>query len=339
MKKGTTTSLAILLACAGLLATGAARATNTTPVQRPLAVLHTVAQLDHSVAFYHGVLGLPLDSTPVLRGGGSALQRLIGAPGAVVKAVSLSIPGSELHLVLLQIGGIARRHAHQRLQDPGAVKLVLRVRDIDRAFQAARPHLSGVYSTGGAPVHPEGPDKPIRAVVMRDPDGFALEFVLASEREVARAPRGNIVGGWASLITQDEQQALAFYRSLGFRVLGGRALAPSVLALEGTPSAKVMLTAARPPGTSFVWFFYDFRDIQRTPLDARLSDVGCSAVAFLVDDLPRLLETLSATGTSILSSGRLPVSLGDGTQAAFVRDPSGTPVEFVQTVSGVGGAR
>jgi hypothetical protein len=74
------------------------------------------------------------------------------------------------------VSGVAASPVRQRLQDPGSVKLVVRVRNVDAAFARVRDRI--VCTEGGAPMKPEGPAAVNTAVIMRDPDGFPLEFAM-----------------------------------------------------------------------------------------------------------------------------------------------------------------
>jgi hypothetical protein len=111
------------------------------------------------------------------------------------------IPGAEVRLTLVQFSGIAAAPVRQRLQDPGSVKLVVRVRDMDAAFSRVRNHVERVYTEGGMPIKPEGPAAVNTAVIMRDPDGYPLEFALQGTPPIAAdVPAGsNIVGGWGHI--------------------------------------------------------------------------------------------------------------------------------------------
>ncbi len=301
-------------------------------VTSPAAVIHTVADLDRSVAFYRDVVGLETAGTKLFPSGGDrAIQSLTNVPHAQVKSATLGIPGSELHLVLVQFSGVEQKPVNSRIQDPGVVKLVVRVRDIDTAFSAVQKKGVSVYSTGGAPVRPEGPEQRVQAVIVKDPDGFALEFVLAAENIKTTAPaNSNIVGGWASLVVDELDPTLKFYgETMGFKVNAKRQLPPSVLALEGTPEASVVNVGTRPPGSDFTWFIYDFRNIDRKALHSRLQDPGTSAVSFLVSDVSAFAEGLKQKGVPLESTGGASVDAGDS-RAMFLRDPSGIPIELIQ---------
>jgi catechol 2,3-dioxygenase-like lactoylglutathione lyase family enzyme len=301
-------------------------------ILRPNAVLHSVADLDRSVAFYREAVGLTMEPSPGLPTGVSpSIGAAFGAPGATVRAATLSIPGSDVRLTLVQFSGVAVSPIRQRLQDPGSVKLIVRVRNIDAAFERVRDRVAGVYTEGGAPIKPEGPAAVNTAVIMRDPDGYPLEFALQDTPEISSAvpATSNVVGGWATFIVGDVVASIEFYRSLlGFEPAGApRPLAPVVLALQGTPGAAGSMSAGvRPPGGANTWRMYDFRNIDRTRLDGRLQDPGTPAVSFWVDSVAALVARLQVAGVAVVIG---PVSIG-GTTRALVRDLNGLLLEFVQ---------
>jgi len=320
-----------LLCC---LATLAAPARAQTPgrILRPNAVLHSVADLERSVAFYRDAVGLTMEASPGFPTGNSPqVGAAFGTPGATIRAATLSIPGSDVRLTLVQFSSVAASPIRQRLQDPGSVKLIVRVRNIDAAFARVRDRIARVYTEGGAPMKPEGPAAVNTAVIMRDPDGYPLEFARQDTPEIssAVASTSNVVGGWATFIVADVAASIEFYRTrLGFEPAGApRPLAPAVLSLQGTPGATGSTSAGvRPPGGVNTWRMYDFRNIDRTRLDGRLQDPGTPAVSFWVDSVAALVARLKDGGVAIAVD---PVQI-DGTTRAFVRDLNGLLLEFVE---------
>jgi catechol 2,3-dioxygenase-like lactoylglutathione lyase family enzyme len=296
-------------------------------VLRPLALIRTVSNLDKSVAFYREV-GLRVAAMPAFPSDNSAAARkIVGAPRAGVKSVTLSIPGSEFRLVLVQVSGARQKRIEQRIQDPGAVNLTLRVHDDNREFAAIRDDITGVYTVGGKVMLPEGPGTLNQSVIVKDPDGFAVELAHPGKLSTT-IPAGsdNIAGGWPTLSTGDPNRSLQFYEKLGFKKLRERQLPASVLALEGTPNASAVTDATTAPGSPYTFFFFSFGNIDQTQLNAELKDVGGSAVSYLVTGLPSLLSSLRQSGTVV----ETPLKVAPNVEAAFVRDPNGLLVEFVQ---------
>jgi catechol 2,3-dioxygenase-like lactoylglutathione lyase family enzyme len=326
----------------GILALAADRSHAQTPqamtpaarVVRPNTVIHSVADLDRSIAFYRDAVGLTLDTSAAFPSGASpALGALTRAPGATLRAATLRVPGGDARLTLVQFAGVDVRPIHARLQDPGNVKLVVRVKDMDAAFERVRDRIGGVYTEGGAPMRPEGPAAVNRAVIMRDPDGFPLEFAFQNGPIAGDVPAlSNIIGGWATFIVGDAAATLEFYRDrLGFQAAGvPTTLSPVVLSLQGTPAATgSMSVGVRPPGAVATWRMYDFRNVERVRLTGRLQDPGTPAVSFFVENVPALVATLAEAGVTVDTDGGKPVNV-DGRLRAFVRDPNGLLVEFVE---------
>jgi catechol 2,3-dioxygenase-like lactoylglutathione lyase family enzyme len=302
---------------------------------RPNAVIHTVADLARSVAFYRDAVGLELDTAMAMPSGSSReLGLLTNAPGADVRTATFKIPGTEVRLVLMQVGKVDSKAIVSRIQDPGVVKLVLRVRSMETEFARVRGQVSGVYTSGGGPVRPEGPNGVNQAVITKDPDGCALEFVFQTMPPLSNdlPASSNIVGGWASFVVEDLAKTIEFYRDrLGFAINGsGRPAAATLLALEGTPEAtSTVSTGSRPPGAAYTWFMYDFRGIERKTLQTRLQDPGTASVSFLVDNLPALLTKLKAAGTRVETSGEQSVTV-NGSRRVWIRDPSGILIELAE---------
>ena len=317
-----------------LAAAGAAAQAPAARVVRPNAVIHSVADLDRSIAFYRDAVGLTPDPSPDFPSGSSReLGVLTRAPGATLRAATLRVPGGDVRLTLVQFSGVDARPVHQRLQDPGSVKLVLRVKDMDAAFARVRDRVAAIYTEGGAPIRPEGPAAVNRAVIMRDPDGYPLEFAFQGGPVSADVPASSIViGGWATFIVNDVAATLGFYRDrLGFQPTGAPStLAPAVLSLQGAPTATGSMSAGvKPPGAAATWRMYDFRNVERAPLAGRLQDPGTPAVSFLVENVQALLATLRAAGVTVDTESGEAVNVG-GTLRAFIRDPNGLLIELVE---------
>ena len=326
------TRTVLLLICYLASLAAPAGAQTSGRILRPNAVLHSVADLERSVAFYRDAVGLTMEaSTGFPTGASPQIGAAFGTPGATIRAATLSIPGSDVRLTLVQFSGVAVSPIRQRLQDPGSVKLVVRVRNIDAAFARVRDRVARVYTDGGAPMKPEGPAAVNTAVVMRDPDGYPLEYAMQDMPEISSAvpSTSNVVSGWATFIVADVAASIEFYRTrLGFEPAGApRPLAPNVLALQGTPGATGSMSAGvRPPGGVNTWRMYDYRNIDRARLEGRLQDPGTPAVSFWVDSVAALVARLEAAGVAVVSR---PVSI-DGTTRALVRDLNGLLLEFVE---------
>lgn len=126
---------------------------------RPRFLIHVVPNLEKSIEFYHNGLDLEVVSPPApLTPAGSALvQKAVASnPAAKAKAATLSIPGSNFQLLLIEFSGIEQKPFRQHLYDPGITRLSIQVRDIDKAFDKVKAR--------GLKCRPQVPDPFIRSV-------------------------------------------------------------------------------------------------------------------------------------------------------------------------------
>jgi len=108
--------------------------------------LHIVSDLDQSVEFYHGQLGLELARPPGDKfTDNPAVANLYGVPGKQFRAAVLKIPGSDMGIELVQWGE-ARAPKGGSISGAGTVKLM-------------------IVQEGDAP----------DAGLLHDPDGFPVE--------------------------------------------------------------------------------------------------------------------------------------------------------------------
>ena len=295
---------------------------------RPNALIHVVADLTKSAEFYRDAVGFEY-GTPAVRSG-DALAALAGAGGgkAAIRTASFAIPGSEMQLVLMEISGVRGTPFTQRLYDPGVTRFSIQVRDIDKAFARVKDRGIIVDTTGGGPVFTQQPRNNTRAVMMRDPDGFVFEFVQGDPLPATNVPAAsNVINARSSLAVEDTDRALAFYRDLlGYTARPTNTVNDAVLALEGTPTAVARTTSTSPPGSSNVWFLWEFSKIEKTRREPRISDPGASALSLVVENLPALMRRMKAAGVTV----EVDATKIGGVYGAVVRSPDGLLIELIE---------
>jgi len=303
---------------------------------KPNALIHVVSNVQRSMTFYRDAIGFELVSPPAMLTGftGSTLlhQARGTAPSAQAGSAVFAIPGSEMQFVLLEFSGIAKQSMTQELYDPGITRFSIQVRDIDAAFNRVRNRGIVVNSTGGGPVFTQKPRNNTRAVMMHDPDGFVFEFVEADPLPDTNVPRtSNVYNARSSLAVEDTAKSLAFYRDLlGYEARPANTVNEAVLALEGTPTAVAKTTSTSPPGSTNVWFFWEFSNIERTRREPHVQDPGASALSLLVENLPALLTRMKAAGVKVETPSGGAVSLAGPARGALVRSPDGLLVELIE---------
>ena len=298
---------------------------------KPEALIHVVANLDRTVAFYRDGIGFELVSEPAPLKGPAGAMLARQAAGGKARSATFRIPGSEMQFMVVEFSGVESHPMTQQLYDPGITRFSIQVRDIDAAFARVKDRVV-VNSTGGAPVFTQKPRNNTRAVMMHDPDGFVFEFVQGDPIPETDVPKSsNVYNARSSLAIEDTNKSLAFYRDLlGYEARPSNTVNDAVLALEGTPTAVAKTTSTSPPGSTNVWFFWEFSNIARAKHEPRAQDPGASALSLRVENLPALLARMKAAGVKVETAGEEAVTIGGSSRGVLVRSPDGLLVELVE---------
>jgi catechol 2,3-dioxygenase-like lactoylglutathione lyase family enzyme len=289
-----------------LLLSTAAFAQSSAPVNGMLNYIHSTNDFDRTVAFYLEAFGLDKPDPP--RPPNPAVPALINAPGAQLKVAVLRIPGSPFGFELTHFGDIERKAAQPNPSDPGAARLVLRVRTL--------PPLLEAIKKSGAPIVSQTNNPP--SILLRDPDGYLIEV----DQTPATADSGpNLLGASMGLSVASLQTTLAFYHGLlGFELT----------AAPAGEYSRVRRMSGNVPGTNAMIEFAEYKDPNRKPFRLRIPDPGCPAIALRVSDLDGLLKRLKAAGVSVVSAGGVPAQFSPVIRNIFVEDPDGFKVELFE---------
>lgn len=302
--------------------------------------IHSVADLDKSVAFYRDTLGLELKTAPGRAAGpgapmtlNEALSNLTDTHGAKFRAAVLKVPDAGFDLELTEFTDIDRKPGMARNQDPGAATFVVTLRDLDKALAAVRKAGMTMVTVGGKPLSLGGKT---RSIFVRDPDGMFIELFQPDPLPATTAPtNSNVIGGRLALTVADTAKTLDFYKNvLGFDPKpGGEFTAnPIVSNLVDVPGAQFRMSrVAAPnssaPGSSVTWELVDYRGVDRKPFALRIPDPGSPAFSLKVKGADALASAVKAAGGSVASTGG---PLGTKAGSIFVRDPNGFLIELIQ---------
>jgi catechol 2,3-dioxygenase-like lactoylglutathione lyase family enzyme len=138
----------------------------------------TVADLDGSVAFLRDLLGLEVIF--VREVSNAYFGRIVGLPGAKVKAALLRIPSSNHHVELFQYLAPAGSPHHPRPCDPGSTHLSLLVDDLPALYRLLQPR--GVRFVSEPVLIDAGPNKGGYGVYLHDPNGVLIELFQPPEQ-------------------------------------------------------------------------------------------------------------------------------------------------------------
>jgi len=133
----------------------------------------TVSDLDRSLEFYVGLLGMEvIHIRPKITN--NYFRQIISFPDGVIRGAFLRIPGSDHRLELFEY-----IHPHgvpldMHTNNPGNAHLCLMVEDLQSSYDEL---LSKGVRFRSPPVYlDEGPNKGGYAVYMLDPDGITIEL-------------------------------------------------------------------------------------------------------------------------------------------------------------------
>ena len=134
----------------------------------------TVSNLEKSLAFYRGVLGMELVSLMPDRQG-SDISKLVSQPNARMKIAFLKLPHpGNLQMELMEYISPPGKRIDMRVYNVGAVHICFVVDDIDAACAELR--MRGVQFDSDPVNITGGANKGRRAVYFHDPDGIGLEL-------------------------------------------------------------------------------------------------------------------------------------------------------------------
>jgi len=135
------------------------------------------------------------------------------------------------------------------------------------------------------------------------------------------------------------ERSLAFWRDvLGFE-LSHRPHQTGELAREitGVAGAEISIAVLKGYGHKIELLEY-LAPPDRKRVDLRPCDVGSVHVAFTVDNLDAIMNTIAASGWKAAGKPQtITVGPNTGKRVVYVRDPDGTTIEFMETPKRVDG--
>lgn len=283
-----------------------------------------VSDLEKSVAFYSDLLGTIPPATPAWSAD-PALLNFFGVPEAQLRFVNLRIPGSTLRVEIVEFKNIDRRPVRPRLQDPGAVRLILVVRDIDSLLTHVKEKGVSVVTAGGKPVALKTGAFQGRAVIVSDPDGFFVEIVEPDTLPETNAPAGtNVIDAHFGLTISDTDKTIRLYRDvLGFQPVAAAAFVNdrALMDLTATAGAQARITSATIPGSPVRVEFLEFKGVDRKAIQARIQDPGATRLQLRVRDTDTVVKSLVAAGGTVITTGGNggPIDM-QGLRVALIRE-------------------
>ena len=295
--------------------------------------IHATQNVDTTTAFYQDVFGM--ETPPVRFYDGPGAARLNNAPDLVLRLSRPILPGEKYGFEFTEFTHVDRKGGQQALPtDPGAVELIVHVRDLDTVLGAAKKHGAEILSRNGDAVTIGTSMGPARAVLIRDPDGYLVRAIEVPASKASLA--GNIQAGTSlGVAVKDLDETVKFYKDvLGFDVTADRAFAsnPAMADLVGAPSGSEYRSASATfPGESNARIeFYDWKGMPRTPFQLRVPDPGAGGMVMGVKDLDAIVATVKGLGLATVTPD--PIWFTSTIRDIFVKDPNGLNLELYEQV-------
>jgi catechol 2,3-dioxygenase-like lactoylglutathione lyase family enzyme len=294
-----------------------------------------VRDLDAALKFYRDGLGLEVQGPIADASANPALRDMFGLPDAKIRWTTARTPAAAGGVQIVEISGAGGQAIERRLEDPGAMCLVVTVRDLDGTLARLKSLGAPVVSRGGEPVTIGAGT---RIVVVADPDGHFVELSQPAELPATTAPATtNVIGVRLRLAVHDVETAVQLYRELGFEArapvgeFGNNVAVLDALGLESGGQYRVGLQNV--PTSGLMYDFVDFKGVERKSVVGRIQDFGSTRVQLRVRDVDAAIAVFERFGGQVVSTGGKPIAVafdGGMPRAAIVRDPNNLFVVLIE---------
>jgi len=323
-------------------------------VLRPGHLGREVAEVELIMHFYHDLIGLELRGTrdqprPFFKNRGlqEVAELAQGVPNPydqVSRVALLPIPGTaaapggpEMTIEAIEIKGIQSQPFSPSLTDPGASYLKLTVSDLDKTLALLKDERFSVITVGGNPVELSGwPGMPgkIRAVFVRDPDGYPVELMeLSPTPATTAAPGSKVLGARVTIVVDNLEETCRLYQSLvgpDFKFWLNPSFAGDA-AYENLTNTHgpFRLAQAMVPGSPVVLELIEYKNHNQHFQRGHFQDPGAAHFLFMVKDTDVNIDRLKTAHLHTTSPSNAPVFIAPTTRMFFVPDPQGFWLEFM----------
>jgi catechol 2,3-dioxygenase-like lactoylglutathione lyase family enzyme len=287
-----------------------------------------VHDLDEAVAFYRDGLGLEVQGEPGNAEGNAPLRDMFGLPDARLRWMIARPPGMTTGVEIVEISGADGKPLDRRVQDPGAVTLIVFVRDLDATLARVKALGAPVVSSGEVPATlPFGTIK-ARMVMVKDLDDHFVELVQPEQMPATQAAAtANVVDVRVRLTVADVEPSMRLYHdALGLEVVSepqphDDAVVSAALGVSG---AQYRFGIMRVPSSGLIFEVMDYDRVDRRQLRGRLQDPGSTRMQLRVRDVGAAIAAFEKFGGTVVSTGGKPLELpvpNGSLEVAIVREP------------------
>ena len=321
---------------------------------RPGHLGRQIEDVERIMHFYHDLIGLELRGTRdqprpffMNRGLQEVAELVQGVPDPHVQAsrvALLPIPGTaaapggpEMTIEAIEIKGIPTRRFNPPLTDPGASYLKLIVTDLDKTLALLKDERYPVITVGGNPVELSGwpgIEGKIRAVFVRDPDGYPVELMEVTPAPPTTAsPGSKVLGARVAVVVDNLEKTARLYQSLvgpDFKfwlnpsLMGDRAY-EDLTGIRG----QFQLAEAMVPGSPVVMELIEYKNHNKHFQRPHFQDPGSAHFLFMSKDDDVMIGRVKSANLHTTSTSNAPVFIAPTTRMFFVSDPQGFWLEFM----------
>ncbi len=324
-------------------------------VLRPGHLGRQIGNTELMIHFYHDLLGLGLlGPRERARPFGSKItgpallefvQLATGVPNPMEarnRAVILPIPGtsagkgSEMTIEAIEIKNIESRPYKPAMSDPGMSHLKLIVRDLDKTLAVLKDELTPIITVGEKPLTLEnypGIAGKIRAIFVRDPDGYPVELMEVNPPPASTAPpESNILGTRVAMVVDNLETTCRWFQNLvpalqfwlNPNLMGDKTYSD----LTGAPG-QFRIAMALISGSPVVMEFIEYKDHNKKFVRPHIQDPGSAHILFMSKDVDIVMPRMKAAGIKTVGGTNAPVFIGPTTRSFFITDPDGFWAEFM----------
>jgi len=295
-----------------------------------------VANLDRALTFYRDGVGLQVAGAPSNADTNVPLRHMFGLPDARLRWTVARVPSMMNGVEIVEITDSSARALGRRVQDAGAVMLLVTVSDADAAMQRMKMAGGTVVTTSGSPVTAGSTNK-LRAVVVRDPDDHFIELLQPDPLPAGSAT--GVISARIRLTVDDLERAVRLYRdALGLQQVSISTFTNDRTGMEllGLPAGgEYRYATLQVPGSNLSIELIEFRGVDRQRVQGRIQDPGSTRLQLRVRDLDAAITAVVAGGGAVISTNAAPVELPAGRGApirgAMVRDPNNLFLVLIAT--------
>jgi catechol 2,3-dioxygenase-like lactoylglutathione lyase family enzyme len=323
-------------------------------VLRPGHLGRQITNVELTTHFYHDLIGLqlvgkreqprPFFSNSGLQVVADLAQGVKDPHVQVSRVVLLPIPGTaaapggpEMTIEAIEFAGIPRHPYHPALTDPGASYLTLYVRDLDKTLAVLKSERYPLITPGGNPVELSGwpgMSGQIRAVMVRDPDGYPVELIQQTPEPPTTAPAGsNVLGARVTIVVNNLAKTARMYESLvgpDFKFWAS----PSWMSnasyedLTGIHN-QFRMAMAMVPGSPVIMQLVEYKNHSKHFKRPYFQDPGAAHFLFMSKDDDVMAARIHAAHLHTESPSNEPVFISKTVRTMFVGDPQGFWLEFM----------